>query len=159
MPETTSLRSCLMCGARSARVEESRPTRACATARSAVAQALVRQAEDRLRRRIPGDAMVACWRFGRPLPMPNGSVGCVIERHKPASTFGLGVYPLEIQVMSVPSEKVSLSFRFLWSWIPDLFHKPRQHAYCPSRWWRQELSSKRHPACQGSCPEPLGRNK
>jgi hypothetical protein len=48
--------------------------------------------------------------------MPNGSVGCVIERQKPASTFGLGVYPLEIQVMSVPSEKVSLSFRFLWSW-------------------------------------------
>ncbi len=45
--------------------------------------------------------------------MPNGSVGCVIERQKPASTFGSGVYPWEIQVMSVPSEKVSLSFGFV----------------------------------------------
>ncbi len=45
--------------------------------------------------------------------MPNGSVGCVIERQKPASTFGSGVYPWEIQVMSGPSEKVSLSFGFV----------------------------------------------
>ena len=67
--------------------------------------------------------------------MPNGSVGCVIERQKPASTFGSGVYPGEIQVMSVPSEKVSLSFGFVMAldtvtfregvtpWLP--FRRPR----------------------------------
>jgi len=42
--------------------------------------------------------------------MPHGSVDCVIERQTPASTFGSGVYPWEIQVMSVHLEEVSLSF-------------------------------------------------
>lgn len=45
--------------------------------------------------------------------MPHGSVGCVIVRQKPASTFGSDVYPCEIQVMSVQSEKVSRSFGFV----------------------------------------------
>jgi hypothetical protein len=44
--------------------------------------------------------------------MPHGSVGCVIERQKPASTFGSGVYPWGIQEMSGQSEKASLNFVF-----------------------------------------------
>lgn len=44
--------------------------------------------------------------------MPNGSVACVIEQRKLASTFGSGVYPWETQVMSGQSDKASLSFVF-----------------------------------------------
>jgi hypothetical protein len=44
--------------------------------------------------------------------MSDGSVGCVIQQQKPALTFGSGVYPWEIKVLSVQSEKVSLSFGF-----------------------------------------------
>jgi len=84
--------------------------------------------------------------------MPHGSVACMIERQQPASTFGSGDYPWEIQVMSGQSEKVSLSFEFDMTLATGSISKAEAACLLFYSLAATRLSSERHPLCQGSSP-------